>query len=229
VRAQSFSSLKTFIDCPRLYKAKYLDDQIPYEQSPAARRGDELHRRMEAAVLALPELPDWPDEPTAAANAAKFIDALDMANLKAKNWRMMTELELAVDKSGAKADYRSPDAWLRGRVDLVLAAPDKSKVLVMDWKSGRTPGDPLQLIVSSALLVPYFGVRDYLGLFGYLDGGTMDMYTINLKSEATRLQAFGPAAELEKAWESGPWPTRRGGPGCRWCAVKALCQSEGWQ
>jgi RecB family exonuclease len=215
---QSFSSLKTFLDCPRLYRAKYIDRSIPYEQSPAAKRGEEIHEAMRRLVEGSPT-------GTPPANAGKFLAMLRLGELRDRGWTVGAETELAVDRGLARAPYRDREAWLRGRLDLVLTPPGPGPVVVVDWKTGRTPGHPLQMLVASVLAAPAGAERDRVCLFAYLDLGTLDRIDVPASGgpeETVRRRM----AELEDAWNAGRWPANPGGPGCRWCPEAGRCQGD---
>ena len=225
MRPESYSSIKTFRDCPRQYRAKYVDRDLPYEQSPAAERGDRIHAGMEAMVCGAQD--HIPDEPVVTANAKRFLDVLRIDRLVDRGWRIFTEDQVAITENFEKLDYHDKRAWLRGRLDLVLIPPDPERMstVVVDWKTGKTPGDRLQLEVATALLLPYCGKGRYLGVFAYLDQGRMERFEFDGGGDF--IAPIGLAMHLLKySWANNHWPAEPGGPGCRWCRMTERCLEE---
>ena len=230
MRPESYSSLKTFLECPRQYRAKYVDHDLPYEQSPAAARGEAIHAAMEKMLKDWPERTPVPDEPAITANAERFLDILRFNHLWQRGWSALTEFQMAITDRFEQVLYNERRAWLRGRLDLVMAPPladrdAKSPVVLVDWKTGKTPGDELQLAVGAALLFPVYGIGRVMGVFAYLDQGIM---TSKIFEDPTDVIGVvrGRMEQVEEAWTRNSWPANPGGPGCRWCRMKERCADE---
>jgi CRISPR/Cas system-associated exonuclease Cas4 (RecB family) len=221
-RPESYSSLKTYLDCPRQYQARYITREIGWESSPAALRGEDLHERMRSLIEG-GEFSVQGGETAAKEVGERFARVLMVEDLKARGWKVLVEVELGLTADLKSVGYHD-GAWLRGRLDLVLVPPRNKPtepLVVVDWKTGRTPGSVLQLQVAAALHYPAHRKRKMMGLFAYLDQGLMERHDMSVVAgvEAVR-EAMG---RVEAAWEADAWPMNRGGPSCRWCQLKGVC------
>jgi CRISPR/Cas system-associated exonuclease Cas4 (RecB family) len=184
-------------------------------------RGKDLHERMRS-LLEGGGFPAHGGELAAKAAAERFVKDLLMEDLKKRGWTMLVEAEFGLTRDLRPTGFESLDSWVRGRLDLVMVPPEdspKEPLVVVDWKTGRTPGSRLQLQVAAALLYPDHKKRKMTGLFGYLDQGRMARHAVSMPAgvEATR----AAMAEVEASWKGNDWPRRRGGPACRWCALSS--------
>ena len=231
MRPESYSSIKTFRDCPRQYRANYVDKDLPYERSPAAERGERIHAGMERMIWD----PDYaiPDEPAVTANAKRLLKALHLDRFERlerfleRGWQISVENELAITREFEAVDYHDKRAWLRGRLDLVMAPPQDGvkPVLMIDWKTGKTPGDILQLCVAAALLIPRYGTGKYTGIFAYLDQDRFDRH--DLEGSGDHIAYVTEAMNMvEYCWTNDFWPAKVGGSGCRWCRMTERCSGE---
>lgn len=128
---------------------------IPLEPSPQARRGTAFHAWVEgwfgaASLVDVDALPGADDD-------SVRVDA-DQAALRAAflatPWADRTPLEVEVDIETTVAGY-----VLRSRVDAVFPDPDRSDVpgavVVVDWKTGAPPSDPVQVAARELQLAVY--------------------------------------------------------------------------
>jgi DNA helicase-2/ATP-dependent DNA helicase PcrA len=128
---------------------------IPLEPSPQARRGTAFHAWVEgwfgaASLVDVDALPGADDD-------SVRVDA-DQAALRAAflatGWADRTPLEVEVDIETSVAGY-----VLRSRVDAVFADPDRpdvpGAVVVVDWKTGAPPSDPVQVAARELQLAVY--------------------------------------------------------------------------
>ncbi|HEX7806116.1 MAG TPA: PD-(D/E)XK nuclease family protein, partial [Cellulomonas sp.] len=128
---------------------------IPLEPSPQARRGTAFHAWVEgwfgaASLVDVDALPGADDD-------SVRVDA-DQAALRAAflatPWADRTPLEVEVDIETTVAGY-----VLRSRVDAVFPDPDRpdvpGAVVVVDWKTGAPPSDPVQVAARELQLAVY--------------------------------------------------------------------------
>jgi CRISPR/Cas system-associated exonuclease Cas4 (RecB family) len=130
----SATSLKTWTNCPRLFKAKYIDKIIPYKEHPAAARGIAIHKELEDAVRAGADPSCWTPEGLIA---------------MLHNKRAHIEVEMALTREGKPTRYSSAKAWLRGKMDVLLLG---AKALVIDWKTGKVRPDKVQADMYTAIV-----------------------------------------------------------------------------
>lgn len=124
-RTHSYSSLKLYKQCPKQYKALYIDKSIKRQSSPALEKGIRMHKHMEDAVNHATKLP------RTLAKWEPLVSKLRRAGAEA-------EKEFAVTEQLEPTTFWSKNAWLRGKVDIML--PGR----VIDFKSGQVRPDPFQ-------------------------------------------------------------------------------------
>jgi hypothetical protein len=233
------SNLKLYSDCPRKYKACYIEKLYRFEGNQYTRRGEELHKCMELEVTALKtgvNPPKWPaGEERARDYGRKVLSHLDIAGLVKQGWDVSSEREQAVSRLGTMVPWWDDMAYMRSRVDLLLVAPDRSEGLVIDWKSGKTRGTATQLAINVLTLPPEFRDEgEFTGVFVYLDQEEAEAEEMGrAPSFPLRLDAappaFGPAlwacGWLERSWDNDRFP-KKPGDACRWCEIKAVCDGE---
>ncbi|MGV8978995.1 MAG: ATP-dependent helicase [Cellulomonas sp.] len=128
---------------------------VPLEPSPQARRGTAFHAWVEgwfgaASLVDVDALPGAGDD-------SVRVDA-DQAALRAAflatPWADRTPLEVEVDIETTVAGY-----VLRSRVDAVFTDPERpdvpGAVVVVDWKTGAPPSDPVQVAARELQLAVY--------------------------------------------------------------------------
>ncbi|HZL02319.1 MAG TPA: ATP-dependent DNA helicase [Cellulomonas sp.] len=128
---------------------------VPLEPSPQARRGTAFHAWVEgwfgaASLVDVDALPGADDD-------SVRVDA-DQSALRAAflatPWAERRALEVEVDIETTVAGY-----VLRSRVDAVFPDPDRpdvpGAVVVVDWKTGAPPSDPVQVAARELQLAVY--------------------------------------------------------------------------
>lgn len=134
--AHSATSLKTWDNCPRLYKAKYIDKIVPWVSNPAAERGVAIHEKLEKAVG------------TGKAPADVWTPTGLIANLhKAK---AVVETGVALTESLTPTTFDSSDAWLRGYIDVLILG--RHKAVIIDWKTGKVRPDKIQADIYTGMV-----------------------------------------------------------------------------
>ena len=183
--AETPSKIKTFLKCPLLYNTK-----VPYKQHPNAVRGDKVHLAMESIVLG--QDTPYPDVPVP-------VDAMEregstVHRLIDHGWVPQVELELATDGYGNNVPYNDPNAWLRGRIDLMLTHPHRDYGIIIDWKTGKIyDEDLIQLECNAIFAAPYTGLQTFYTMFVYLDLNKVKWMKVFVDAprprELTRVQA----------------------------------------
>jgi RecB family exonuclease len=225
MRPESPTSLKQFVDCPFKYKAKYIDKSFVTVSNRYLERGNMVHGKMDG-LLKGNQVGFPVTEAEVKRNAEEALETLKPFDKRAAGWRVESELELAVDSGFERVGYWDPKAWLRCKVDLLMASPDGGRIVLVDWKTGKTPGLPEQLIINAMCLTPDYGwLARYFGTFVYLDHGKCDFVNLNLSSKKLLNLIFKPMEALEKAYASGNFPPNPGW-GCRWCEIEGTCSKK---
>ncbi len=135
--------------------ARWLRRPVPNEPSPQARRGTQFHAWVEgwfgaAALVDLEALPGADDD---SVPVDKDQHALRQAFL-ATEWAQRVPVDVEVDIETSVAGY-----VLRSRIDAVFADPDRpdvpDAVVVVDWKTGAPPTDPVAVAARELQLAVY--------------------------------------------------------------------------
>lgn len=145
----SFSSMETFKNCQRRYKHQYILKDVRDEGNEATFYGTEVHTAIENYALHGTPIP-----PAYAAVAAPAVSLID--NLRAKEWDVMPEFEMALDYTLTPCDFMSDQRLVRGIADLVSVKGEKGKVA--DWKTGKTAkfAKPAQLELMALMMFKHF-------------------------------------------------------------------------
>ena len=200
----SASSLETWTNCPRLWKAKYVEKIVPYVENPAAARGTEIHSTLEQAVkIGTPPISVW--------TPPNLIESLH---------RQGAELErrMAVDGDGKPTGFDSDDVKLRGVMDVYL--PTSNRALVIDWKTGKVRPKKLQADAYTVFGKALLGQdADIVFRFVYVD----QRQTVPLdRDDRSFERIFDLIAQVEADTEHLPQP----GWLCRFCDFYACRYNE---
>ena len=196
--AYSFSRLSTYRQCPRLYKAQYVDKKVVFRETAATQKGVALHKQLQAALDKKQSTP-----PSVCFVPEKLWTGLVRVGAQA-------EVKIAINNRKEECDFFADDVWLRGIAD-VLFVRDMEAVIV-DWKTGR-PGftDRLQADVYGALVYVTRDIKE-----------TSFIYIYTTYDETEAVKVCGPdalrrveevIAEVEADTEFRPKP----GWKCRFC------------
>lgn len=220
----SATGLVTYAGCPRRYYWSEVD-RLPRRSGWAARRGVEVHRRIELHLSGVVPLEDL---------------APDLYDTAEGGWE--GEVEPGVDPYrvflGSRFADRKPllvetpfqlrlgDATIRGRIDAVYDHGDRWEVV--DFKSGRRPPDGTPLV---QLQVYALAVRDVsFGLpspetlqvtFAYLGGSRLEEVT-HLADAAWLEEARSRVEELIGGIEEERWDPKPSAA-CRSCDFLRFC------
>jgi hypothetical protein len=160
----SYSSISTYLTCPALFKAQYIDRTVKTVETPAMARGKRIHEALETSLRDRRPTPP-PD-----------------ARVKLPLWQYLItnnaipELRLAVNQDYKPCDFFNHEARLRGVIDVF-----DSKGVMIDWKTGNPRYvDDLQAVVYSAMAYAIYGLRRSIFVYVFT--------TYN----STRFVTFGP-------------------------------------
>jgi hypothetical protein len=172
------------------------------------RYGTEVHKALEDYVR---------DGTPLAKNYERFGPIVD-ALLEAPGTRH-AELELALRKDGTPCDFRAPDYWVRGIIDLLIL--DGSTAYIVDYKTGSAKyPDAKQLKLMALMTFAHFPEVNYI------KAGLLFLAHDVFIDEAYRREdidklwgAFTPSvARLETSSAINVWPANPT-PLCGWCPV----------
>jgi hypothetical protein len=161
----SATSLKLYMQCPALYKARYIDKAFTPKSNQYLERGLAIHKKMEQALKGVPV--DWTGEEHVQRVAAPIIEKI-FALVNA-GFRLEVECEAATNGLGAVSGWWDGNTFLRAKIDCLLWDPGRQKYMVIDWKTGKTEPDETQLSVNVLCLGPRFDLYVDVGRTKYLE------------------------------------------------------------
>jgi RecB family exonuclease len=220
------SSLKLYLQCPALYKARYITREYRPGTNRYLERGIRVHKLIEDELNGLS--PDWAAEPAVRRNVAPLLERI--ARLRDQGFEARAELEAALDAAGGRVGWWDP-AVLRSKIDLLLYHPGRDRRMIIDWKTGHTPGDPdVQLAINALCLYPDLGPGHYDAFFVYVDSGRETRHAFDLALPEFRpggltpelargsgaAYALGRFLELLDAHGRDDFPATPNDR-CRWC------------
>ena len=211
--AWSYSSIKTFDQCPKKYfHLKVIKDvkDIPGE---AADYGTAVH---EAAELFIKDGTPIPE---------KFAYMRPIVEpLAAKQGVKHTELRLGVRKTDTGYEpcgFFDKDVWWRGIVDLLIV--NNRTAFMIDYKTGKSAkyADMKQLdLMAGAIFVHYPEVQKIKSALAFVVSNEFPK-KVHVREKLDRyLSVFDDQLDqLESAMDNGIWNAKTG-PLCGWCPVK---------
>jgi RecB family exonuclease len=217
------SSLKLHVQCPALYRARYVDKVYRPESNRFLERGIRVHGLLEKELGRI--MPAWDGEERVRRNAAPVLERA--WRLEAMGYKMLVEHDATVAWDGGLGTW--DECALRCRLDLLLF--NREHRVIIDWKTGRTPGDAdLQLALNALCLYPVLGPGRYETFFVYVDSGRSERYVVDvdlpefrpdsltreLAAESALRRTLCRLLDLWEAYERDDFPARPG-DGCRWC------------
>lgn len=135
----SATGLVTYATCPRRYEWSFVDP-LPRRSSIAARRGTEVHRRIELhnmGVMAFEEFGEAAYDLTESDRAVPGTDPFE-------TFRRSTYSEREPHLTEAPFEYVTSAGSVRGRIDAIYADADEWEIV--DFKSGRDREDGANLV-----------------------------------------------------------------------------------
>lgn len=204
----SFSGLKQYLNCPKQYHEVKVLQNYSVSVTEQMLYGTAVHKALEDYVR---------DGTPLAQNYKQFGPIVD-ALLEAPGTRHV-ELELALRKDGTACDFKSPDYWVRGIIDLLIL--NDSVAYIIDYKTGsaRYP-EPKQLKLMALLTFVHYPQVQLVkaGLLFLLHNVFID--ESYRREDIDKLwQVFLPdLMRIEKSHETGVWSANPSGL-CGWCPV----------
>ena len=211
--AWSYSSLKTFQQCPKKYYHLKVAKDIKDEGSEATIYGKELHKVAEDYIK------DGTPIPPQFAFIQETVDAL-----KKIPGEKHTEIELGVSNKGGRLNpcgFYDKDAWYRGIADLLIVNGDEG--YLVDYKSSKNAkyADLKQLDLLAGAVFAHF--PELKTLKSALIFVVSNEFVNKEHSSQHKLAYFEHVRfdleRLETALETGVW-NAVAGPLCGWCPVK---------
>lgn len=197
----SYSALKTYLTCPAQYEAKYVSRTWPREaDTPALRRGREVHAVLESAVRNGFKVPH---ERMKIWTPPGLLETLHRGGA-------IAEAGFAITADGQAVAPKDPAAWFVGYIDVLTAGAGAA--LLLDWKTGKVRVDPLQADVYAMLLR---AIRPGLPVefhWVFLEHEVVESVQVDADAER-RVRSIAAQATTEQ--EYSPRPSFA----CKWCPL----------
>lgn len=208
----SFSSLKTFQQCPKKYYHTKVAKDVKEPDTQATLYGKSVHTAAEEYIRDGKELPP---------QYAYVKDTLDA--LAAIPGTKLCEEQLGLTKDLEPCAFDAPEAWWRGIADLVILDEVNELAWSVDYKTSKSAryADVKQLdLVATAIFKKYPQIKKVKSALLFVvskefvkathHAAMVDKYMEQPKRDVARIEA---------ALENGVWNPVQG-PLCRFCAVK---------
>lgn len=219
--AWSFSSIKTFDQCPKkYYHLKVAKDYEENFNTEAILYGNQFHQAAEEYVRGDVEKLD-----PRFAYAQQVLD-----KLKNMEGEKLCELKMGLTANLEACGFFDKDVWFRGVADLVILNKETGVAKVIDYKTGKSAkyADKGQLeLMALAVFKHYPEVKVVKGglLFVVCNAFIKETFEITQESDLWKkwLSEYG---KMEKAYEVDTWNPRPTGL-CRAHCVVLECPHNG--
>lgn len=210
--AWSYSSIKTFDQCPKKYFHLKVAKDVRDYGNEASIYGNEAHSAAEHYIKHGTPIPD------------KFKIMQPVVETLAKfPGEKHTEMRLGVRKTDTGFEpcgFLAKDVWYRGIVDLLIV--DEVTAHMIDYKTGKNAkyADMKQLdLMAGAVFVHFPEVQKIKSGLAYVVSNEFPK-KVHVRSEMDKYMAVfdRQLEQLEDATQSGVW-NPKSGPLCGWCPV----------
>jgi predicted RecB family nuclease len=210
--AWSYSSIKTFDQCPKKYYHLKVAKDVKDTAGPEADYGTQAHEAAEHYIKHGTPIP------------GKFKIMRPVVETLAKfPGEKHTELKLGVRKTDAGYEpttFFAKDVWWRGIVDLLIT--NGKTAHMVDYKTGKNAkyADMKQLdLMAGAVFVHYPEIQKVKSGLAYVVSNEFPKKTHTREHVDTYFSVFDKQLEqLEDATDSGMWNAKTS-PLCGWCPV----------
>ena len=210
VSTWSYSSLKTFEECPyRIYIQRI--KKIPEPPSAAADRGTAIHKLAEQYIKG--ELGDFPPE------LIKFKSDFEELRALFAEAKVEVEGEWGFSIDWEAVGWMVPQTWARIKLD-AMVHQDETSARVIDFKTGKKFGNEIPhaqqcLLYAIAAFFRYPLVENVRTELWYLDKGEQTLRSFT----RTEAMQFAPGfhrrgIEMTTCEDFTPKPSK---DACRWC------------
>jgi len=211
--AWSYSSLKTFEQCPKKYYHLKVAKDVKDEGNQATIYGNEVHKAAEDYIKLGTPVPD---------KYGYMRPILD--SLAALPGEKHCELKLGVAYDGAEytpTTFFGDDVWWRGIADLTIINGDKA--FLVDYKTGKNAkyADPTQLDILAAAVFTHFPeVATIKSALAYVVSNEFIKKQHVARNRKSYFATFDePLEKLSIAEQTGVW-NANSGPLCKFCPVR---------
>ena len=211
----SYSSLKTFQQCPKKYFHLKVAKDIKDTPGQAALYGSAVHKAAEDHVRDGKPIP----------NKYGYMEPI-LDSLKKIKGIFHCELELGITKDLQPCAFDAPDFWWHGIIDLLVIDEDTGIAHMIDYKTGKNAryADTKQLDYMAVAVFSHFPKITMIksALLFVVSGEFIKKKHVATEKQAYIASALPDLQRLESAMDSGVW-NPISGPLCRFCPV-TVCE-----
>jgi hypothetical protein len=212
----SYSSIKTFDQCPKKYFHLKVVKDVKDEPGEAADYGTAVHEAAELFITQGTPIPE------------KFAFMRPIVEpLAKKQGTKYAEIKLGVTSDMQPRDFFAKDVWYRGIADLLIVNGDKA--WLVDYKTGKNAkyADIKQLdLLAGAIFVHFPKVETINSALLYVVSQEMPRKIHHRQHLLTYMGVFDTQLDrLEAAMDNGVWNPNPSGL-CSWCPVESC---EHWR
>ena len=216
--AWSHSSLKGYVSCPHKYYREKVVKDVPFAESEALRRGNDLHDVMEKAVKVGMPLPKRWDQPHLQDTVAW---ARSLPGVRC-------EEQLAFTSSLERCEWfdRKKRVWSRCKIDLQSFFSEDT-ALVLDYKTGKYWGDDGQAgLTALAMFWANPELQSVTTCWYYVDQNQKVPGKFERSDVPELMEApLKTLADISRSYKTERWP-KTPGISCKFCDVKD-CEFRG--
>jgi O-succinylbenzoate synthase len=214
--AWSYSSIKTFDQCPKKYFHLKVAKDVKDEPGEEADYGTAVH---EAAEMYIKDGTPIPDK-------FAFMRPI-VERLEKLPGEKHAEIKLGIRKDFSPCDFFAEDVWWRGVADLLVI--DGHRAWCVDYKTGKSAryADTKQLdLLAGAVFSHYPQVTTIKSSLLFVVSGDLIAKKHVVAERSQYLAVFDEQLDrLDAAMENGVWNAKSSGL-CPWCPVKTC---ENWR
>jgi hypothetical protein len=214
--AWSYSSIKTFDQCPKKYFHLKVAKDVKDEAGEAADYGTAVHEAAELFITQGTPIPE------------KFAFMRPIVEpLARKRGDKLAEIKLGVTEELQPCGFFAKDVWYRGIADLLIV--NGSKAWLVDYKTGKNAkyADIKQLdLLAGAIFIHYPEVETINSALLYVVSHEMPRKIHHRQHLLSYMNVFETQLDrLEAAMDNGVWNPNPSGL-CGWCPVETC---EHWR
>jgi len=207
----SFSSLKTFQQCPKKYYHLKVANDVQDKAGEAAMYGTEMHLTAEEYIRDGKDLPP----------KFEYLRS-SLERLNAIEGEKLCEVKLGLTKTLESCDFDAPNVWWHGVADLVIINKKSGICYSVDYKTSKNAryADVTQLdLVACGLFAKFPEVKKVKSALMFVVSKEFVKAEHLAETKEKYMKKVLPHIErLEGAFESGVWNAKTG-PLCGWCPV----------
>lgn len=138
----SYSSISAYETCPKQFYHLRIAKDVKQEESKEMAWGNLVHKKLEEAIKFGRSIPG---------NMEAFQWGLSLCQSLAVGRKINAEMDIAVTRDHVATGFWDGDAWVRGKLDVLIHDEAKTYAVSIDHKTGKTKPNSQQLLLSTLM------------------------------------------------------------------------------